>query len=170
MNLVEERRCHDDKAPGPREIVEGLHGPPRIGQMLENLFAEHDVELRQIGRRVAEVEAGKVQRAVRLPRPLRVQPTADLDGIASLGAENGELFADRTVHRDTNPMRLDDRRTSEANLDERPIPHPRQREWSTPNEHGGDSTAHVSDRFEAVRFAPVEAAKPPVVVSFNPDP
>ena len=102
MNVVEERRCDDDVAGGSRQIVQGSLGAPWVGQMFENLFAQHDVELRHVDGWVSEVEAWKVQRAVRLPVAHLVVPPADVDGISSLGGERAEVFTD---HR--GPSRLE---------------------------------------------------------------
>jgi hypothetical protein len=112
--------------------VEGLHGTPRLGEMFEHLFAEHNIEMRDVGRRVAEVEARKVQRAVGLPLPGLVLPPTDLDGISSSGVEDCELLADSPVHLESNPMRLDGRGPSAARLEENSMPEPGYSHGSAP--------------------------------------
>ena len=132
MDAVQERRRHYDVAVCSRQIVESPYRAPRIGQVFENLFADHHVELRYVPWRVAKVEVWKVQRAVRLPRPRLVLAPADLDGISSVRVENGELFTDSAVHRETNPMRFDGRGSSAARLEENPMPEPRDSDGSAP--------------------------------------
>ena len=126
MNVVEERRCDDDVAGGSRQIVQGSYGAPWVGQCSRTCShsTRRTAARRRVGCRGRRLESPTC--CTTSSGALAVPP-ADVDRISSLGGERAEVFTDRAVHHDSNPLLVDrnvSREDAAANSNERPIAYP----------------------------------------------
>jgi hypothetical protein len=123
VDLDQEGRRDDHLATWDAETPEVLGGGHRIGNVLEHLLADHDVEAPLLGERRAEIEVRVVEAHVVLPPGPRVVVAADLHRLPGGWIELGDPPLDRAVEPDPLPVlaRIVGRRI------ERPVPQPTQR-------------------------------------------
>src|SRR4051812_21716173 len=97
VHLDQEWRRDDDVTTGCRELAEVRRRAPRVGNVLEDLLADHDVEPALDGDRRAEIKVRVIQTRVLAPRLSGMRLAAYLGGGQARGTERRDVGVHRPV-------------------------------------------------------------------------